>query len=240
MYQQLKRRLLNLLKLFPILIIIAALGCSGARPTVDAPSDETSKENPGDATATDEGDAISNCVAVDADDDMKMLYSDKDDWFFYVPGDSTVDCQSKPGVTQVVLGNTGLVLVLAALTPPDGKTIDVAFQEFSVGFINGVSRSIEFDKPIELTKRPMGEAGRQAMCGEARFQTNNTPSAFLVCITWTENVNKDLLVHSVMWKVEEAEYLSNKEIAWSAMSDFASSWYRDSDTDKEGNLVHRW
>jgi hypothetical protein len=228
-----------------VALIVSLAGCGGASPAGGAASPEASAEPaPAEATAaeqTGEGAgqaAAASCVVVEQEDGTRLLYSDANDWWFYVEGEAEIDCSSRPGVAMANSG--GLVATMTAMAAEEGKDYQTALNEFLAGYRDGVSKSLSLEKPLEYVEKKLGEKQRPANCADVPLVLKGQRSRFLLCVTSAKNGNGDFLVHVVQWMVEEQDYLENQKLAWEAIGARATSWYLQSDTDDDGNLVREW
>ncbi len=225
-------------------LLLALAGCGGASPAGGTAGSEAGAELAGaEATAGDEataggGAAASSCVVVPQQNGTRLLYSDVNDWWFYVEDECQIDCSSRPGVAMA--NNNGLLTIMTAVAGEEGKDHPAALNEFLAGYKAGVSKGLEFDEPLEYEEKKLGEHQRPAHCANVPMKLKGQPARFVICVTSAENANGDFLAHTVQWVLEEEDYLENEKIAWEAIQTRATSWYLQSDTDDDGNLVKQW
>lgn len=178
-----------------------------------------------------------NCEVDPQPDGTKMLFSDENDWYFYVSESATVNCSKMGGKVEVTDSSSNITLLL--LTPLGNSNEKTLVEEFSHNHLKKLKaiHSLPLNATFQWEK--LGNAKRNAFCLETEFKKEGSNIFLVSCITAKTNANDDVLTF-ISTHFNQIKKKKDKTHIFKAVAKSSVEWFRNSDTDANGALINLW
>jgi hypothetical protein len=179
------------------------------------------------------------CSVNEEDDGSLMVISDKKDWFLYIKESAKVDCSSFGGNATITDGH--LTITIKALIPNSDSTANMErlLREQAVKHIKArLEKEYRTGSQLKFESKKLGRFKRPALCVNADLDMNGTAGKIAACVTSKLNINDEVVIHRAVWTGPVSDY--DEKLTFKQVKKAAASWFRYSDTNTMGKIIHKW